>query len=87
MTDCGKKSSIYLQPIKKILSACTAAVAIAAAAWLWYGEESTAATVYNGNLIRLHVIANSDAPADQALKMMVRDEIIRTMSPVFAGIE
>lgn len=35
-------------------------------------------------LIRLHVIANSDSSADQALKYRVRDRVINQMEPVFA---
>ena len=31
------------------------------------------------NLIRFHVLANSDAPEDQELKLKVRDKIIATM--------
>ncbi|NPV26901.1 MAG: stage II sporulation protein R [Firmicutes bacterium] len=38
----------------------------------------------NNQLIRLHVIANSDSPADQALKYRVRDAVIAEMEPVFA---
>lgn len=34
-------------------------------------------------IIRLHVIANSDSPEDQALKLKVRDAVINTMSPKF----
>lgn len=36
------------------------------------------------NLIRLHVVANSDAPADQALKLEVRDAILSTSGELFA---
>lgn len=40
---------------------------------------------YNqNNLIRFHVIANSDTPRDQALKRRVRDLIVREMSPAFS---
>jgi stage II sporulation protein R len=35
------------------------------------------------NLIRLHVVANSDSAADQALKRKVRDEIVRRVAPDF----
>lgn len=35
------------------------------------------------NLIRLHVIANSDAVYDQKVKLMVRDDIIALMTPYF----
>ena len=34
------------------------------------------------NLIRLHVIANSDSSEDQALKLKVRDAVIETVAPL-----
>jgi stage II sporulation protein R len=39
---------------------------------------------YKEHLIRFHVLANSDAPEDQALKLKVRDRIIQEMNPKFA---
>lgn len=39
------------------------------------------------NLIRLHVIANSDSAADQALKRKVRDAIVRYAAPEFLRAE
>lgn len=36
-----------------------------------------------GNLLRLHIIANSDTKADQELKLKVRDAIIKEMSDKF----
>ncbi|MCL6560755.1 MAG: stage II sporulation protein R [Firmicutes bacterium] len=39
------------------------------------------------NLIRLHVVANSDSASDQALKRKVRDEIVRNVAPEFLGAE
>ena len=36
-------------------------------------------------LVRFHVVANSDAAADQALKMKVRHAILTEMEPVFAS--
>jgi len=45
-------------------------------------------TVYaSDNLIRLHVIANSDSAADQDLKRKVRDEIVRYAAPEFLRAE
>jgi len=38
-------------------------------------------------LIRLHVVANSDSPEDQQLKLFVRDEVIKRMSPKFEGLK
>lgn len=39
------------------------------------------------SVLRLHVIANSDSPSDQAAKLKVRDEIIRIMGPRFNEIK
>ncbi|MCT4593726.1 MAG: stage II sporulation protein R [Anaeromicrobium sp.] len=38
---------------------------------------------YKNELIRFHVIANSDSPKDQALKLKVRDEVIKKLNPKF----
>ena len=41
----------------------------------------------NPNLIRLHVIANSDSPGDQAVKYQVRDAIVSAMAEKFGRVE
>jgi stage II sporulation protein R len=38
-------------------------------------------------LVRLHIVANSDSPEDQALKREVRDEVIKQISPKFEGLK
>ncbi len=38
---------------------------------------------YKSNLIRFHVLANSDSPEDQTLKLKVRDRVIQAMNPKF----
>ena len=38
------------------------------------------------NIIRLHVLANSDSDADQSEKLMVRDGILDTVSNVLDGV-
>jgi stage II sporulation protein R len=38
-------------------------------------------------LIRLHVVANSDSPEDQQLKLQVRDRVINSMSSRFEGLK
>lgn len=38
-------------------------------------------------LIRLHVIANSDSPEDQALKLSVRDDIIEALNGKLEGVD
>ncbi len=43
---------------------------------------------YNqNNLIRLHVIANSDSKQDQAVKLKVRDRIIKLTEPLLIKVE
>lgn len=37
------------------------------------------------NVLRLHIIANSDSEADQAVKLLVRDKILEESSDIFAG--
>jgi stage II sporulation protein R len=39
------------------------------------------------SVLRLHVIANSDNPADQALKMAVKDEIVAMMKQEFTEVK
>ncbi|MGE5508283.1 MAG: stage II sporulation protein R [Chitinophagales bacterium] len=36
-----------------------------------------------GNLIRLHIIANSDSLADQRVKLLVRDDLIKEAKAIF----
>lgn len=38
------------------------------------------------SVLRLHVIANSDDPADQALKLAVKDEVVQFMKQEFINI-
>lgn len=38
-------------------------------------------------IIRLHVVANSDSPVDQQLKLQVRDKVISSMSGKFEGLK
>ena len=50
-----------------------------------HGAVEDAAPAYDPeSLIRLHVVANSDSGADQALKLKVRDEIVKAVGPAFA---
>ncbi len=46
------------------------------------GEEK----IYT-SVVRLHVLANSDEEADQALKLLVRDEILKEYGPLLAQEE
>ena len=46
----------------------------------WLGEEQTALA---DKVIRLHVIANSDSGADQALKLAVRDRVLEAAEGLY----
>ena len=48
-------------------------ILVAAAAASWLGQEQRELA---DSVIRLHVIANSDSEADQALKLAVRDRVL-----------
>ena len=60
---------------------------IAMAAGSWLGQEQRE---LSDRIIRLHVIANSDSQADQALKLAVRDRVLaqaETLYPPNASLE
>jgi len=48
-------------------------------------QSGTDPAYLQANMIRLHVVANSDSVADQALKRAVRDAILAEITPLFAG--
>lgn len=52
---------------------------------LWGVQLST--TTDTSQLIRLHVLANSDSAADQALKLEVKNQVVAYMQQEFAGID
>lgn len=58
-----------------------------AAAGIWLDHRGSAVPLDSGSLIRFHVIANSDSYSDQALKLKVRDEVVRAMGPVLKGAD
>ena len=51
--------------------------------WLAAGDSEP----LEQSVLRLHVIANSDDPADQALKLAVKDEIVAVMKQEFTGLD
>ncbi|WP_066634814.1 stage II sporulation protein R [Desulfolucanica intricata] len=54
----------------------------------WHGQNARVVEAYNAdNLIRFHVIANSDTEADQALKLKVRDKVVQAMTPAFSQVD
>ena len=54
-------------------------VCLLAAAFFWCGTLISDRQRLRQELIRLHVVANSDSPEDQALKLQVRDAVINCL--------
>lgn len=49
--------------------------------------STSAITVSTPQVIRFRVIANSDNPVDQAIKLQVRDRILETLDPYLNGVK
>ncbi len=62
-------------------------VPLLAAILCGYASLDRAADSYSDNVLRLHVIANSDSAEDQALKLKVRDKIGSVVSRLAADSE
>lgn len=70
----------FLKNKRRILIACSLSIAILLSVTTYIFSINNASHTYKDKLIRLHVIANSDSPEDQELKLKVRDEIISKMN-------
>lgn len=54
---------------------------------IWQGRQTAQVIATNGDLIRLHVLANSDDAFDQELKLKVRDGVIAYLAPYLGEVE
>lgn len=70
--------------MKKILYICVLVLVLVCASAFLPSEEEL--SVYDG-VIRLHILANSDSEADQALKLHVRDRILSEVGGIVEGAE
>ena len=70
--------------MKKVLKRIVLCAAVAGIFWLW-GVIAQREQL-NENLIRLHVVANSDSEEDQAIKLRVRDAVVESLSEAMADI-
>ena len=70
--------------MKKILKRIVWCIMIAALVWSW-GVVADRKKL-NEELIRLHVVANSDSAEDQTVKLQVRDAVIHSLSEAMADI-
>jgi len=63
--------------MKKIIKCTIFLVLVVALFNLWQDRR-----VLKENIIRLHVVANSDSAMDQEVKLQVKDEIVRYLQPI-----
>ncbi len=71
-------NSLRIWEISALLSLC---VCLCACLWAQGRQKSIA-----GELLRLHVLAASDAAEEQAVKLTVRDAVLEYLTPRLAGI-
>ena len=72
------------QRLRRWEAALMAGLAIALLAGTWLDREQAALAE---QVVRLHVIANSDSDADQALKLRVRDRVLEAAAEACAGAQ
>ena len=65
-----------------VLIACI--ISIACSCVCSFGEECS---FIRENTLRLHILANSDSPADQALKLKIRDAVLSQSGELFSGCD
>lgn len=58
-----------------------------ACAVLWTSALGEAQDALADQVVRLHVVANSDGEADQALKLKVRDAVLAEATPYLTGLD
>ena len=60
---------------------------ILVAAFFWCGTLIADRQRLNEELIRLHVVANSDSPEDQGIKLRVRDAVTESLAKAMADVK
>ena len=70
--------------MKKLCKRIVLCACIAAFVWGW--SVISDREKLNEELIRLHVVANSDSEEDQAIKLRVRDAVVESLSDAMADI-
>ena len=71
-----------MRKIAKILCTCTILLGV-----FWLLDVAADRKILGENLIRLHVVADSDSDADQNVKLQVRDAITRRLQPVMGDFQ
>ena len=77
----------YKKQVVILFGVLTAVGVMAAAALTVRGKAAGIQQGIAGEILRFHVIANSDSKEDQALKLKVRDEVVEYMKDLLEGAE
>ena len=78
-----KKSLLFSEKRLRLALLCGLMCAIFAC----FAHFSAACDDLRTNVLRLHIIANSDSQADQELKLKIRDRILESSGELFSGAE
>lgn len=62
-------------------------LAFCAVGWSLLAGAADRYAAVGGGLVRLHVLAASDAPEDQRLKLLVRDAVLARLAPRLEGVK
>lgn len=77
----------YKKQVVILVGVLTAVGVMAAAALTVRGKAAGIQQGIAGEILRFHVIANSDSKEDQALKLKVRDAVVEYMKSLLEGAE
>lgn len=73
---------VFMKKLIKLVFGCALV-----AAFLWFGSVLADRQRLNEDLIRLHVVANSDEAEDQNLKLQVRDAVVESLRTALADVQ
>ena len=68
----------------KLLKTCI--FCLLAAFLVWFGTVLADRQALNDNVIRFHVVANSDSEEDQAVKLQIRDTVMDYLEPIIGEL-
>ena len=71
---------VFMKKIIRLLI-CTITILVFLELFLLYKEQKS----LKENIIRLHVVANSDSDEDQQLKIQLKDAIVEKLQPIVSG--
>ena len=77
------KTSRNMNRLRLWEAALLLALGLTLTAGVWASASGSALA---GQVLRLHVVANSDSDGDQALKLLVRDAVLEAATPLLDGV-